>query len=174
VAKDLRGPQEEGQIPLDDLSGLLVSVQSRQELNDLEARNSSKAHSKYLLFMKPTAKFDLTYQFLFEMHKEMFGEVWSWAGEKRTSEKNLGVTPSKIGSEIHRFLFDFHQWKEKEWTPAKIAVRVHHRLVQIHPFENGNGRWARLVANTYLHRQGLPLIEWPQDEQFVRKVFKPS
>jgi Fic family protein len=38
---------------------------------------------------------------------------------------------------------------------------LHHQAVQIHPFENGNGRWSRTLANIWLHLHGHELIQWP-------------
>jgi Fic family protein len=35
--------------------------------------------------------------------------------------------------------------------------------VHIHPFENGNGRWARFIANLWLHRHGKGPIAWPEE-----------
>ena len=35
-------------------------------------------------------------------------------------------------------------------TPEEMAVRFHHRLVWIHPFPNGNGRHARLMADIFI------------------------
>lgn len=175
MARDLTRSQGEGQTPIEDLSGLLLDIKTQKELNDAESKNNSAAHAKYLLFMKPSSKFNpFTYPALLEIHKDMFGEVWSWAGTKRVSEKNLGVPVHQIGSEIQRLLFDFHQWEEKKMPPFEVAARLHHRLVQIHPFENGNGRWARLAANIYLHRKGWPVIEWPKDQKFVKEIFKPK
>ena len=43
------------------------------------------------------------------------------------------------------------------------AVRLHYRAVWIHPFSNGNGRWARLLANIWLRRHKSPLILWPEE-----------
>lgn len=42
----------------------------------------------------------------------------------------------------------------------EIAVRVHHRLVSIHPFPNGNGRHARLMADLLVERLGQPRFSW--------------
>lgn len=174
MVENLIGPREEGQTPIDDLSGLLLPIKTQRQLNDAESKNNSKAYAKYILFAKPTSKFDpFTYQSFCGIHKDMFGEVWSWAGEIRKTIKNMGSAPAEIGSEIHRFLFDFHQWEEKGIRPLEVAVKIHHRLVQIHPFENGNGRWARLVTNIYLRRKRIPLIKWSEDQDFIRKVFKP-
>ena len=175
MAKDLTDPLEEGQTPVDDISSLLIKVKNRQELNDLENKNNNKAYTKYLLFMKPSSKFDpFTYESLCQIHKDMFGEVWDWAGiPRKKGGKNIGVEGAKVGYEMNRLLFDFHQWEEKKTPPSETGVRLHHRLVWIHPFENGNGRWGRLVTNIYLHRKGLPLLNWPQDEKQVKTVFKP-
>jgi Fic-DOC domain mobile mystery protein B len=175
MAEDLTGPLEEGQTPIDDISGLLVKVKNRQELNDLESENNHKAYTKYILFMKPTSKFNpFAYESLCQIHRDMFNEVWDWAGiPRKKGKKNIGVDGVKVGSEMHRFSFDFRQWEEKKVTPSEIGVRVHHRLVWIHPFENGNGRWGRLMVNIYLHRKGLPLLNWPRDEKVIKADFKP-
>jgi len=33
---------------------------------------------------------------------------------------------------------------------------------EIHPFRNGNGRWARMLANIWLNRHGHGITEWPE------------
>ncbi|MBI3313920.1 MAG: mobile mystery protein B [Candidatus Omnitrophica bacterium] len=165
MAKNLSpGPHEDGQTPLDE------------GLNNLEAQNNAKAYAKHLLYSRSGKKAGLlNSNLLCEIHRDMFGEVWSWAGEfRKGGEKNIGVPAVKIGSELHRLLADAHKWEEEKIPSIEIAVRIHHRLVEIHPFENGNGRWARLVTNLYLHRQNYPLIEWPSDPRLMREVFKPK
>ena len=173
MAKDLSRQRGEGQTPLDDLSGLRADITTRGELDALEFKNNLKAYQKYLLKPLPPSKL-FTHHGLLQIHREMFGEVWSWAGQKRKSEKNLGPSPAKIGFEINRLLFDLRQWEKVKREPMEVASRIHHRLVWIHPFENGNGRWARMAANLYLHGKGLPIVQWPTDQEFVRKVFKPA
>ena len=49
----------------------------------------------------------------------------------------------------------------KTYTPIEAAVRLHHRLTQIHPFPNGNGRHARIMADAMLERvYDAPSIDW--------------
>lgn len=174
MAKSLTRLRGAGETPIEDLSGLRIKAKTREELDLAEFRNNLKAVQKHLLKRPSPKSVSLTYRGLCRIHRDMFGEVWSWAGEKRKSAKNLGAVPAKIGFEINRFLFDFHQWEEAKMPPIEIATRIHHRLVSVHPFENGNGRWARLVANLYLHQRGQPLVEWPQDKKLIREVFKPA
>ena len=42
----------------------------------------------------------------------------------------------------------------------ELAVRFHHQLVAIHPFPNGNGRHARLMADLLVQRLGMPRFSW--------------
>jgi Fic-DOC domain mobile mystery protein B len=78
--------------------------------------------------------------FVRELHEQLFGEVWSWAGTFRTTEKNIGI-----------LLGDVSYWIEnRTYDPVETAVRLHHRLVYIHLFPNGNGRHARIMADVVL------------------------
>ena len=47
----------------------------------------------------------------------------------------------------------------------KKATFIHHRLVQIHPFTDGNGRVARLITNLYLTQHGYPPIVLKKEER---------
>ena len=43
-------------------------------------------------------------------------------------------------------------------SPIELAALFHYRYIRIHPFEDGNGRIARLMVNFILSRHGLPMI----------------
>ncbi len=78
----------------------------------------------------------------------MFNTVWAWTGQFRKSMKNLGVQPWQIGVEVNQLCQDTSVWVESAtYPPDEICIRVHHKLVWIHPFVNGNGRHARLMAD---------------------------
>ncbi|WIM05034.1 MAG: mobile mystery protein B [Candidatus Nitricoxidivorans perseverans] len=99
--------------------------------------------------------------FLRQLHRQMFGETWKWAGEFRKSDKNIGVDWLKIGVELRKLLDDAHyQIEHASYPPDEIAMRFHHRLVAIHPFPNGNGRHARLMADLLVERLGQPRFTW--------------
>ncbi|WP_341842438.1 Fic family protein [Chitinophaga caseinilytica] len=49
--------------------------------------------------------------------------------------------------------------KKKELTPVELAALLHYRFVRIHPFDDGNGRMARLLMNFVLLKNQLaPII----------------
>ena len=99
--------------------------------------------------------------FVRQLHKQMFGETWQWAGNFRKLDKNIGVHWLKVGVELKNLLDDVrYQVAHATYSPDEIAVRFHHRLVVIHPFPNGNGRHARMMADLLAARLGQPRFTW--------------
>ena len=99
--------------------------------------------------------------FLMKLHKRMFGQVWKWAGEYRTTERNIGVAPYQIPVKLKVLFGDVNFWVENHTFPnLEIAVRLHHRLVLIHPFPNGNGRTSRLMADLLMQQLGESRLYW--------------
>ncbi len=100
-----------------------------------------------------------------EIHRRMFGNVWKWAGKRRTRATTIGVTPTQIVTQLKDTLDDVRYWHDHAtFDPVETAVRVHHRLVFVHPYVNGNGRHARLVADLYLHIVDGSSLRWGPDE----------
>jgi len=156
-------PPLHGQTPIDDISGLLDrSITTTTELNAAEAENIRKAVLRYLA-AKPTTKqapFDLTWSK--QLHAQMLGDVWAWAGRVRTTELNMGSPPHAIETDLHNLLEDLHAWHGSDMPVLEQAVRLHHRAVVIYPFINGNGRWSRMLANIWLKQHDEPVILWPE------------
>jgi Fic-DOC domain mobile mystery protein B len=155
-----------GATPLDDVEGLLIAgLTTQAELNEAEARNILKARDVHLRRKKSPKRSWLTETFLKRVHKAMFDEVWEWAGTFRTKELNIGVRPFAIPEEVRKLCDDAAFWASEGSMPVlERAVRLHHRLTQIHPFRNGNGRHARLMADIYLRSHGLRIPIWPAAE----------
>jgi Fic family protein len=59
---------------------------------------------------------------------------------------------------------DLAFWREEgEMEMIEQAARLHHQAVFIHPFLNGNGRWARLLANIFLKQAADKVTIWPEE-----------
>ncbi|MEK6649188.1 MAG: mobile mystery protein B [Actinomycetota bacterium] len=98
------------------------------------------------------------------LHRRMFSQVWKWAGQLRQSDTNIGVpwwdVSVRLDSLCNDTLAQIADTSSSRWTNDEIAIRFHHRLVQIHPFVNGNGRHARLVTNKLVNILGEEDFTW--------------
>ena len=151
---------KKGETPLDDISGLLVKgITTRGELDIAEANNILEAYLKYTINPAQVAELDFDTQFLQKLHREMFGKVWSWAGEFRTTQTSIGVEAVQIRQALYQLIDDLKFW-QTSWHYEETAVRLHYSLVKIHPFLNGNGRWARLATDIWLLSIGKDVLAW--------------
>ena len=131
---------KKGETPLDDISGLLIKgITTIGELDSVEANNILEAYLKYTINPVQVAELDFNTQFLQKLHREMFGKVWSWAGEFRTTQTSIGVEAVQIRQSLYQLIDDLKFW-QTSWHYEETAVRLHYSLVKIHPFLNGNGR----------------------------------
>ncbi|UZP66281.1 mobile mystery protein B [Desulfovibrio mangrovi] len=150
-----------GATPLnaDEASGLIPDhITTQDALNEWEQQNildglnwALKQHKRELLD-------DL---FVRDLHKKMFDKTWKWAGTYRRSNKNIGIEWQTIPVELRNLFADVSfQIEHKSFPPDELATRFHHRLVAIHPFPNGNGRHARMMADLLIQRLGGEPFSW--------------
>jgi Fic-DOC domain mobile mystery protein B len=129
----------------------------RRELNEAEFENIARAQDWALRRRRDV----LSEKFVRDLHKQMLGDVWRWAGKFRKSERNLGIPFYEISTQLRQLLDDAKAWIEyTSYPPDEIAVRFHHRLVKIHPFPNGNGRHSRLMVDLLVMRLGAERFSW--------------
>ncbi len=152
----------EGATPIDpnEMDGLIpLHISTQGQLNEWEASNILKAES-WLFSISGHGDF-LTIDFIKRLHIKMFNETWKWAGDFRSSEKNIGVGSYRITTDLNNLLEDVrYQIINHVFPLDEIAYRLHHRLVAIHPFSNGNGRHARLMTDLLLVQAGEPRFTW--------------
>jgi Fic-DOC domain mobile mystery protein B len=144
----------------------------RSELNEAEQENIVRAQDWAL----GRRRDPLTEKFITDLHRRMLREVWKWAGKFRRSERNLGIPFYEIPVAVRQLLDDTKGRIEYQaYPPDEIAVRFHHRLVQIHPFPNGNGRHSRLMTDLLVMRLGGERFSWGnanlQDAGTVRQRY---
>ncbi|MDD3182209.1 MAG: mobile mystery protein B [Alphaproteobacteria bacterium] len=142
----------------DEAKGLIPThITVRYELNELEQKNILEAVT--WAFGRKRDLLDEV--FLCSLHKRMFGKVWKWAGKYRETNRNIGVDVWNIEADLRQLLGDVQYWIDNDtYPPDEIAIRFHHRLVLIHPFPNGNGRWSRLGADLLVVYLGGKKFSW--------------
>ena len=153
-------PQDDGATKLteEEREGLIPSyITLRSELNEAEQANILEAEEWAFARKRDL----LEEKFLNNLHKRMYGNVWRWAGQYRTTGKNIGIDAYRIPTELRQLLDDCRYWIEnRTHKPDEIAARFHHRLVLIHCYPNGNGRHARLAADLLLKLLGQDRFSW--------------
>ena len=157
-----------------DPSGLIPKhIVTRADLSVAEAKNVHKAAVKYLAARPTSRRAPFNLQWVYKLHREMFGEVWAWAGTRRTGSLNLGVEHYLIDTSLQQMLDDLVYWRDHAGMPViEQAARLHHTAVHIHPFLNGNGRWSRMLANIWLKQMRAPLTMWPDQLLGVASVIR--
>lgn len=144
----------------EDKEKLIPRLQTQQELNEFEAQNIASA----LIWAKKSRKLKkdfLSVSGLLLLHKKMFENTWSWAGKFRRTNTSIGVDKDRIQSDLKILLGDVvYRLENKTYSIEEIAVRFHHRLVWIHPFPNGNGRFSRIATDLLLKYNNHPPFTW--------------
>lgn len=155
-----------GATPLDEetLRGLIPNLTTQGELNEFEAKNIADAIS-WTSSSRKLKKDLLSVSGLILLHKKMFDQTWTWAGQFRTRETNIGVNPHRIQTDLGILLGNVQFWLDNKTYPIdEIAIRFHHRLVWIHPFPNGNGRFSRLATDLLLEFNHQEKFKWGQQD----------
>ena len=81
--------------------------------------------------------------------------------------------PEHADSEMERLLAMHHEHeRNRSLPPAVESAWLHHRFVQIHPFEDGNGRTARLLMSYVFAKRGepTPLLRADEKPQYFRAL----
>lgn len=162
--KDAISDQPGGATPLDDISGLLRDdIATRSELNEAEGLNILNA----VEWIERGRLGDLfTIAFYLKLHERMFDQVWDWAGKLRSqtgAATNIGVSPGIVGNKLGEVAMTYSRQsnERKAFDLLSFVARYHHALVLVHPFNNGNGRWARLACDAVVQRLAKqPRIVW--------------
>ncbi len=141
----------------------LPEITTRDHLNEAEDSNIQKAYSKYFA-KKNHPKLWFNENFLVKIHKDMFCDIWEWAGIYYIgSQRNIGVVFYEISEHMQNLCKEVQEWLagKTDLDDLQQSARILHRIMQIHPFTNGNGRYARFVSNLYLYSLNGSRPYWP-------------
>jgi cell filamentation protein len=103
------------------------------------------------------------------MHRRWLGKIYAWAGDHRQVNISKGEFMFAAAGQVPRLMQEFERGPLREYTPCRfetidaqataLAV-VHAELILIHPFREGNGRCARLLAILMGLQAGLPALDF--------------
>ncbi len=77
----------------------------------------------------------------------------------RSGERFEYASPEETPALMTDLVDWYNQAEQKaELSPVELAALFHYRYIRIHPFEDGNGRIARLLVNYILSRHNYPMV----------------
>lgn len=168
-----------GQTELLLLFGKVVDAANMKDLEDMKASNVG------LNMMKDQAasEYPLTETFIRQLHQTILREDYTVyrqlpGGQQTSYVVHAGVYKTRPNSVITRsgerfeyaspeetpaLMTDLVTWyneeeKKGDLSLAELCALFHYRYIRIHPFEDGNGRIARLLVNFILTRHDYPMI----------------
>jgi len=103
------------------------------------------------------------------IHKIWLGDIYEWAGRYRQVKMDKDGFPFAYPEQILKLMTEFEEGPLRQFTPCLFKSReevikalavVHTELVLIHPFREGNGRVARMLAILMALQAGLPPLDF--------------
>lgn len=134
-------------------------IQTMGELDEYEEQNIAEG----LIWLEDSTDDFMDYMFWISLHKKLFNNVWNWAGKIRKHElQNLDfLEPYNIRPALMELSKDGKVWfKDNSFPEKEIVARIHERLLTIHPFPNGNGRWARIITEHICAKKNIITPSW--------------
>ena len=168
-----------GQTELLLLFGKVVDAANMKDLEDMKASNVGLN----MMQEQAASEYPLTETFIRQLHQTILREDYTVyrqlpGGQQTSYVVHAGVYKTRPNSVITRsgerfeyaspeetpaLMTDLVSWYQEEeqkgeLTLAELCALFHYRYIRIHPFEDGNGRIARLLVNFILTRHHYPMI----------------
>ncbi len=143
----------------------LFGITTKGEMDRIEGREQVRALEELVTLYDKDTRF--TSADVCRIHKIWLGRIYSWAGDYRRVNVKKDEFPFASAAQIPKLMVLFEEGPLRRWTPcrmgpteelAKALAEVHVELVLIHPFREGNGRAARILAVLMALQAGLPAL----------------
>lgn len=145
----------------------LMGIRSAREMARAESRALLVAQEQLVERFSPDHRFAA--DDVREIHRTWLRNIYPWAGQYRSVNIAKGDFHFAAAREVPRLMDDFQRRELAQHTPCRFAAErdvaqalavVHAELILIHPFREGNGRCARLLALLMALQAGLPPLDF--------------
>ncbi len=145
----------------------LLGIQSVRQMNELESVALDLTQREALL--RITKKQRITARDICVLHSLWMGQIYPWAGDYRSVNMGKGGFQFANAALIAGLMDALERGALAQYTPCVASAQnptalalavVHAELILIHPFRDGNGRIARLVASVMAEQAGLPPLDF--------------
>ena len=145
----------------------LLGIKNKREMDVVEQREQNRALEKLSRIYDRSHRF--TAGDVCKIHKVWLSPIYPWAGKYRQVNLTKEGFTFASAAQIQKLMSGLENGPLREFTPCRFesieeAIQaisiVHTELVLIHPFREGNGRVARLLAMLMSSQQDLPLLNF--------------
>jgi cell filamentation protein len=145
----------------------LLGIRSKREMDRVERIALADAMEQFTRTFERERRFrsdDIR-----QIHATWLGDIYPWAGRYRQVNLSKGGFPFAAAAQVPRLMAELEEGPLATYTPcvgrsvdkiAEALAVVHAELVLIHPFREGNGRTARMLANLMALQAGYPLLDF--------------
>jgi len=138
-----------------------ITIKGKPLREHFEAINHQKAFEFLESIVNKKAR--ITEEVIKDIHRIILSGIDDvYAGRYRnTNVRILGAIKSpprfeKVRAKMREYV-DYTKTNPEKLNVVELAALIHYRLVEIHPFTDGNGRTTRLLTNLFLMRHGYPV-----------------
>ena len=145
----------------------LIGITSKHIMDEVEARSLEQTMDVLVRAYGETHRFTATD--LCDCHRTWLGNIYEWAGRYRLVNVSKDGFPFAAAAQVPTLMDQFERDVLRRYTPCTFAdqadvvralAETHVELVLIHPFRDGNGRFARVLSSLMALRAGLPLLDF--------------
>ena len=145
----------------------LLGIKRKREMDQIEGREQRRALDELIRTYDKDHRF--TSADIRKIHRRWLGKVYAWAGSYRSIDLGKGGFWFANAKQISKLMDDLERGPLRKLTPCTVTSKdrvayalavVHVELVLIHPFREGNGRLARMLAILMGLQAGLPLLDF--------------
>jgi len=164
-----------------DILPNLLGLKTEKQINESEFEGFLKAEIYFTEKLSAKTKFDVKY--ILGLHKMALSHLYSFAGKYRDVNMSKGGFPFAAAKFLPETMAEFekemlsklkNKYESKDDLIKDVAI-VHGELLFIHPFREGNGRTARLLANLMIRKAGYESLKFErvgkkEFEEYVKAV----
>lgn len=137
------------------------------------------------IFGKAFPEEHITVELIKTWHFKWLGNVYQWAGEERSVNMSKQGFSFAVATQIPKLFNLFENEVLRRYTPCsslspdeliKAIAVTHVEFILIHPFREGNGRIARLLADVMAVQAGFETLDYTSwelnKEEYIKAIHK--
>jgi len=160
------------------IEGNTLTVEETEKVlaGDKEIPKRKEKDAREVLNMKKCVDFlfdfkgEISQGMVLKLHLIEQEGIMQDAGKYRNVDVRVGKYICPAWQDVPKLMEEFVSWylaAKGKLHPFELSCLAHLKFVRVHPFRDGNGRMARLLANFILLKNGYPLLNIFNDEKML-------